>query len=118
MPRYTKIGNNLIHFDEMYYIAYAGGFRELDKENQKQWERTLHLPLILQREEQRKIPMQNNPNVVPIKGITLLEFIKELKFVPLFDTFFERTHLIKLTDIVVYESIRQKSYEIALRGGE
>lgn len=116
MPRYEKIGNNIIHFDEWYYIAYAGGRRELSKKDQKTWDKTLYLPEILKVQERRKIPMRNNPNVVPIKGVDLLSFIKELKFIPLFDSFFEQTHTIKLTDIVIYESIKAKSYEIALRG--
>jgi hypothetical protein len=115
--RCHKIGNNVIHFDQWYYIAYAGGTRELPAKEQKEWNKTILLPELLKVQERRKIPMQNNPNVVPIMGIDLLSFIRELKFIPLFDTFFEKTHTIKLTDIVVYESIKAKSYEIALREG-
>ena len=116
MPRYEKIGNNIINFDDMYYIAYAGGTRELPDKEQKEWSRTLLLPGELQTRERLKIPMDSNPNVVPIKGIHLLSFIRELKFVPLFDKFFDRTHVIKLTDVLIYESIRAKSYELALKG--
>ena len=114
--RYEKIGAYTIFFDEMYYLAYTGGYRELDSKSQKEWNKTIQLPLLLQREERKKIPMEHNPNVVPVKGDQLLSFIKELKFVPLFDTFFDKTHVVKLSDIIIYESIRQKSYEIAMKG--
>lgn len=115
MSRYEKIGNYTIHFDQMYYLAYAGGFRELPKKDQKEWNKTLQLPGLLKVEEQKKLGIGKNPNVIPLKGIDLLSFIKELQFVPFFDTYFEKTHLLKLTDIVIYESIKQKSYEIAMK---
>lgn len=112
------IGNHKIFFDEMYYIAYAGGTRELPDKDKKEYRKIMSLPLILQRQELRKIPLEKNPNVIPIKGINLVSFIKELKFIPFFDSFFEQTHMLKLTDIVIYESIRQKNYEIAMRGNQ
>lgn len=114
--KYEMIGKYPIYFSQQYFIAYAGGKRELEEKDQKEYSKILHLPYLLQRKELRKIPLEKNPNVVPITGMQLMSFIKELKFVPLFDTFFERTHLIKLTDIVIYESIKHKSYEMAMKG--
>lgn len=115
MSRYEKIGKYTINFDDIYYLAYAGGYRELTAKDQKEYNKILTLPFVLQRKELHKLGFDKNPNVVPLKGIHLLSFIKELKFVPIFDTFFEQSHLLKLTDIIIYESIRQKSYEIAMR---
>jgi len=114
--KYEMIGQYPIYFNEVYYIAYAGGKRELKKEDQKKYDKILHLPFSLQRKELKKIPMEKNPNVVPIKGIDLLSFVKDREWVPFFDQFFNQSHLIKLTDIIVYESIKQKSYDIALKG--
>jgi len=115
MANYEKIGMFKIFFNEMYYIAYAGGKRELLAKDQKEYDKTLGLPLLLQIKEKRKIPYEKNPNVVPIKGINLLSFIRELKYVPFFDKFFEQSHLLKIRDPIVYESMRQKNYDIALR---
>lgn len=117
MSRYETIGSRRIYFDQMYYLAYAGGKRELTEKEQKNYNKILSLPFELHRKELKKIPMENNPNIIPLKGIDLLSFIKELKFVPFFDTFFEQSHLIKLTDMIIYESIKQKNYDIALRKG-
>jgi hypothetical protein len=116
MPAFETIAGKRIYFDETYFIAYAGGKRELPAKEQKTYNRILSLPLILQRKELAKIPFENNPNVVPLKGKQLLEFIKELNFIPFFDSFFDQSHLIKLSDAIVYESMRAKSYEVALRG--
>jgi hypothetical protein len=118
MPRCEKIGSHVIYFDITYFIAYAGGHRELPAKEQKEYDKVIRLPLLLQQKELAKIPLENNPNVVPVKGVHLLSFIRELKFVPFFDKFFEQTHVLKLTDIVIYESIRQKNYELAMRGEE
>lgn len=116
MPRFETIGSHRINFDDTYYIAYAGGKRELPAKQQKEYDKIINLPLILQRKELARISFDNNPNVVPLKGIHLLTFIREMKFVPFFDQYFETSHLLKLTDVVIYESIRQKSYELAMRG--
>lgn len=116
MPRCEKIGQHVINLDDMYFLAYAGGKRELTAKDQKEYNKIINLPLLLQREELKKIPMEKNPNVIPLKGSQLLSFIKELQFIPLFDAYFQQSHLLKLTDIIIYESIRQKSYEIAMRG--
>jgi hypothetical protein len=48
-------------------------------------------------------------------GIDIISLMRELKFVPLFDHYFEHTHLLKITDAIVYESIKQKSYQIAMQ---
>jgi len=109
-----KIGKHNIFLDGLYFIAYAGGKRELPEKDQKEYNKTLHLPFVLQRKELKKIPLEKNPNVVPLKGRDLLSFIKELKFVPFFDQNFDRTHILQLTDIIIFESIKQKSYELAL----
>lgn len=110
-----KIGNHIIYFDQIYYIAYAGGKRELPSKQQKEWDRTNALPGPLQVKERNKLGLDNNPNVVPIKGIDLISFFKELNFIPFFDQYFKYTNILQLTDLVIYESIKQKSYEIALR---
>jgi len=116
MPkRYERIGNHVIYFDEWYYLTYAGGERELTKEKQKDWNKTLLLPGDLKYKEQHKLGWKNNPNVVPLKGIEVIAFIRELKFVPFFDHYFAHTHLLKIADVIIYESIKKKSYEIAMR---
>jgi hypothetical protein len=119
MNKYEKIGSRLIYLDELYFIAYAGGKRELSEKDQKEYNKTLHLPYQLQHKERQKIPLEKNPNVIPIKGRDLISFIKELKFVPFFDVDFSNprnpSRLLKLTDIVIFESMKQKSYETALK---
>ena len=113
---YTLLFGRKIYHNETFFLLYCGGFRELDSKKQKEWNKTLGLPLLLKIEEQRKLGDLGNPNVVPVTGIQLLEFVKELKFVPIFDKFFEHSHRVKLTDLLVYESIKAKNYEIAMRG--
>ena len=115
MSQFERIGSHKIYFNERYYLAYAGGKRELSSTDQKEYNKIISLPFILQRKELSKISFDKNPNVIPLTGRQLLSFIKELHFVPLFDQFFEQSRLMQLTDVVVFESIRQKSYEIALR---
>jgi len=115
MARHEFIGKYRIDFDDIYFLTYAGGHRELPSKDQKEYNKIITLPFLLQRKELQKLGFEKNPNVIPLKGIQLLSFIKELKFVPIFDTFFDQSHLLKLTDVIIYESIRQKSYEIAMR---
>jgi len=115
MSKFEKIGAYTIYFDQIYYLAYAGGHRELTKDKQKAWDRTLGLPELLKIKEQHKLSLECNPNVVPLTGEALLGFIRDLKFVPFFDRAFNNTHLVKLTDVIIYESIKQKSYDIALK---
>jgi hypothetical protein len=120
--RYEVIGNFTIFFDQMYYIAYPGGRRELTAKQEKEWVKANSLPDLAGVKEKNKLGLINNPNVVPIKGIDLLSFIKELGYVPFFDRAFNGktgtngTNMLQLSDVVVYESIKQKSYEIAMRG--
>lgn len=116
MAKSEKIGQYTIFLDEIYYLAYAGGKRELTKKNQDNWNRTLSLPGLLQVKEQVKLGLDQNPNVIPMKGSQLMSFIRELNFVPFFDRAFHNTHLVKLTDLVIYESIKAKSYDMALKG--
>jgi hypothetical protein len=116
--KYELIGQFPIYLDQQYFLAYAGGHRELPAKQQKDWNKTLQLPELLRIKERNALGMENNPNVVPLRGRELLAFIKELKFVPFFDRAFESTHLVKLTDIIIYESIKAKQYDIALRGGK
>jgi hypothetical protein len=111
--KYETIGKYKIFFEEMYYIAYAGGKRELAAKDQKNWDRTLSLPGLLQKREQVKLGWKNNPNVVPIKGSKLISFIRELGYVPFFDQYFsDGSNVLKLTDLVIYEAIKKKSYEL------
>jgi hypothetical protein len=110
-----KIGQHLIYLDEIYYIAYAGGKRELTAKDQLQYNKISTLPFALQRKELSKISFDKNPNVIPIKGSVLMSLIKELNFIPFFDEYFKQSHLIKLTDVIIYESIKQRNYNIALR---
>lgn len=110
-----RIGNYWIDFGQTYYIAYAGGTRELPAKDYKEYKKAISLPPSLARaQELLKLPKEKNPNVVPIPGVKLLELIKDAGFIPLFDKFFEHTHLLKCTDLIVYESIKAKSYEIAM----
>jgi len=112
---FEKIGHHVIYFDQTYYIAYAGGKRELPAKEQKEYNKLINLPFEIQRKELKRLGFDNNPNVIPVKGKALLEIIKDMNFIPFFDTFFERSHLLQVNDIIVYESIKQKNYDIALR---
>jgi len=114
MSKHVNIGKYTIYLDQEYYLAYAGGYRELDKKNQKEWDKTVNLPLLLQIEERKKLGLKNNPNIVPMTGRKLLEYIQEYRFVPFFDENFKDSHVLKLTDIIIFESIKQKNYEIAM----
>lgn len=107
--RFEKIGQHTIFFDQIYYLAYAGGKRELKQTDQKNWNKTLLLPDLVKVKEQIKLGQSNNPNLIPLKGIELLSFIKELKFVPFFDRAFEKTRLLKLTNILIYNTIKEKA---------
>ena len=114
--KFERIGQYTIFFDQVYYLTYTGGYRELSSKDQKEWNKTNQLPELLQVKERNKLGPSKNPNTFPIKGIDLLSFIKELNFVPFFDRAFETTGLVKLTDVVVFESIKAKSYDLAMRG--
>jgi hypothetical protein len=106
---YETIGQFNIFFEEIYFIAFAGGKRELTKEHQKNWDKTNNLPLLLQVKERRKLGLINDPNVVPVKGRELLSFFRELGFIPMFDRAFNNTRLLQITDAVAYQYIKNKS---------
>ena len=118
MSQFERIGQHIINLNDTYYLAYAGGKRELPAQDQKEFNKLITLPFLLKQKELSKIPLDRNPNVVPMTGRRLLSFIKELRFVPLFDLNFKDSHLLQLTDVIIYESIRQKKYELAMRGEE
>lgn len=113
--KYETFGGYTIFLDDMYYLCYAGGYRELSSKDQKEWNKTLSLPGLLRIKEQHKLGNDKNPNMVPLRGRDLLQFIKEMKFVPFFDRAFESTHTLQLNDLIIFESIKQKSYDIAMR---
>jgi len=110
--RFERIGNYTIFLDKNYFISYAGGSRELDKKNQDNWDRTKNLPGLLQVRERNKLGLINNPNVVPIKGVDLLSFIREIGFVPFFDRAFngksgnDGTGVLQLTDVLIFEKLK------------
>lgn len=115
MAGFENIGKHRIYLDQIYFICYAGGRRELPEKDQREYNKIINLPFALQQKEKQKIPLEKNPNVVPLKGRQLLSFIKELNFVPFFDSNFENTRMLKLTDIIIFEAMRAKSYEMALQ---
>ena len=110
--KYTRIGQYTIHWDEIYFIAYAGGKRELPEKDQKEYNKIHSLPFALQRQELKKLGPEKNPNLIPIKGLDLLSIIKELGYMPFFDQFFEQSKMLQVNDSIVYESMKLKSYEI------
>lgn len=109
-------GAYTVYPDQTYFLAYAGGKRDLLIADQKNYERALGLPLLAQIEELRRLGNEKNPNVVPIKGSELITLIRDRELVPMFDKFFEYTHLLQVNSLIIYESIKAKSYDMALRG--
>lgn len=110
--KYTKIGQYTIFWDEIYFIAYAGGKRDLPEKDMKEYQRTLSLPFQLQRQELKKLGPEKNPNLIPIKGLDLLSIIKEAGYMPFFDHFFSQSKMLQVNDSIVYESMKLKSYEV------
>lgn len=110
MPGHEKIGSRVIEFDKTYALCFTGGTRKLPEKDQKEYNKILNLPFPLQVAEKKRMRLWENPekdpNVVPIKGIKLLEFIKELKFIPIFDHYFQYTHRLFLTDKTAFEYIK------------
>lgn len=113
--RYTQIGKHVIEWDETYYIAYAGGKRELPEKDLKEYNKAANsgLPELLRAKEIIKLGFDKNPNVVPIRGIDLIELFKDRSFVPFFDSNFKFSKLLQVNNQIIYESIKIKSYEIA-----
>jgi hypothetical protein len=111
MPRYQKIGKRVIEFDKTYALCFAGGKRELPKKDQAEYNKIMNLPFQIALKEKSKLwqTPEKDPNVVPIKGLKLLEFIKDLKITPFFDNYFEHTGRIFLTDKIAYEYIKNNT---------
>ena len=110
----VQFGKYTIHGDQMYFLAYAGGTRELVKKDQDNYNKILTLPMEAQRPEIKKLGFEKNPNVVPIRGDKLIEIIKDKKLVPFFDQFFDQSHLLQINDVIVFESLKARSYDIAM----
>lgn len=111
---YTQFGKYTIYHSDQYFLAYTGGKRNLSDKQEKAWKSTLMLPLQLQIKEQGKLGLENNPNVVPVKGIDIIEIVKERGFIPLFDPDFKNSRLLKTADRLSYECMKAKSYNKAL----
>jgi hypothetical protein len=119
-----RFGKYTINADEIYYLAYVGGRRELCAKDQKEYDRTILLPLELQRNELRRMGQDKNPNLVPVRGKVLIDWIKERKLVPFFDIYFHDfkldgrvhpgTRILQVNDLIIYESIKAKSYDLVL----
>lgn len=109
-----RFGKYEIKGSETYFLAYAGGKRELQKKDQDNYNKIIALPMEAQRMELKKLGFEKNPDVVPIRGDKLIEVIRDKKLVPFFDRFFDQSHLLQINDIIVFESLRAKSYEIAM----
>lgn len=114
MSGFETIAKHRIYLNQKYFLAYAGPPRDLCEKDKKEYQKIVSAPFQIYRTELKKLPFEKNPNVIPMTGMQLLEFIKDLKFIPLFDQYFEQSHLLQLTDAVIYESIKAKSYEQAL----
>lgn len=114
--KYTKLGRYTVFWDEIYFIAYAGGKRELPEKDQKEYDRIAKgsMPDVLKTVEIKKLGNEKNPNLIPIKGIDLLSIIKEANYMPFFDKFFDVSKTLQVNNAIIYESMRQKSYEIAM----
>ena len=111
---YETISGHRIYMEETYYLAYAGGMRSMTAAEEKEYRKILSLPFLLRQEEMKKQGPSKNPNLIPIKGRQLLEMIIDGKFVPFFDMFFEQSKTLQINDIIVYESMKMKSYDVAL----
>jgi hypothetical protein len=72
------------------------------------------MPDVLKNVEIKKLGQEKNPNLIPIKGLDLLGIIKEANYMPFFDKFFDVSKTLQVNNAIVYESMRQKSYEIAM----
>jgi len=113
------IGNYTIYLNKTYFLAYSGGTgiselpedgrQQLSERDQKEYNKILTLPLLAQKNELAKMPMEKNPNVFPIKGKKLLEYIKDFGTVPFFDSFFNKTGIIKLTNSLAFEYIKKRT---------
>ena len=107
--RYEVVAGRTIFFDEVYFLAFVGQSRELPADKDKEYRRALTLPFAAQRAEMKRLGPEANPNLIPVKGLTLLEMIREKKMVPFFDQFFDQSRILQTTDRIVYEAMRAKS---------
>ena len=55
--KYTKLGRYTVFWDEIYFIAYAGGKRELPEKDQKEYDRIAKgsMPDVLKTVEIKKV---------------------------------------------------------------
>jgi len=107
-------GQYVIDTDDTYFLAYGGGRRGLLKQDQADYDKAISLPWEAQRSELKRLGHTKNPNVVPISGKDLIELIREKNMVPFFDQFFEQSHLLQVNDVLIFESMRAKSYDLLL----
>jgi len=114
MRKPARFGIYEIYHEQMYFLAFAGGKRELGKADAKEYERAIILPPGEARQQElRRLGPAKDPNMVPISGAKLLELIKDASFTPFFDKFFNQTHVLQINDSIVFESIKQRNYELA-----
>ena len=111
-----QFGKYRIENDQtIYFVAYTGGRRELIKRDQDAYDKALRLPEEAQQAELIRLGPTKNPNIIPIEGRVLLEYIRNFKLTPMFDSFFEQSHKLQINNSMVIEAMRQKSYDV-LRG--
>jgi hypothetical protein len=112
--RYQKFGQYVINFDDIYYLTYTGGTRDLVDKDKKEYENIKKLPDQLQWKELLKFGDDKNPMIVPIKGMVLMEFIVDGRYTPFFDRFFQYSKRLQINNLVVYEAMKQRNYEVAM----
>ena len=112
--KYEMIAGRKIFFEETYYVAYAGRKRDMTAKDEKEYNKLLTLPFDLRASTMDKNGPAKNPNLIPVSGKTILELIIDGKCVPFFDLFFDKTKTLQVSDLIVYESLKAKSYQVAL----
>ena len=112
MTRSTRLGNFIVEWDEVYYLAFSGGRRELPEKDQKEYNKILTLPGTLQQVELAKLGPDKNPGLIPITGMQVVELIKDARKIAFFDPNFVKTRRLLVNDLIVYESMKAKSYEM------
>jgi hypothetical protein len=110
--KFTEIGKYRLYFDEEYYLAYSGKRRKLSKKDEIEYQSIIALPFgDYQRDLLHKLPRNKNPELIPLSGRRVLEYIRDLNFVPMFDLYFKDTRTITLTDEFAYEYILNREYK-------
>ena len=108
-----KLGRYRIYSNVEYFISYAGGQRGLSKKDQTEYNKATSIPFGISRaKELYKLDKRKNPNVIPVMGIKIMEFIIDKKLIPFFDPNFEQTKTITMTDLVIFESLKTQKYNI------